>query len=79
MSTSKRSGEIDRKEVNRHRRRSFGATAITVAAAHLGMVGAGRITMATSRINPAASSFSPAIHRTSTGRNPASTSPRSPP
>ena len=40
MSTSKPSGEIDREEIDRHRRRFFGTAAMTVAAAQLGMIGA---------------------------------------
>jgi len=40
MSTNKLSDEIDREEINPHRRRFFDATAITLAAAQLGMIGA---------------------------------------
>ena len=39
MNTSKPSGEIDREEFNRDRRRLFGTTAATIAAAQLGMIG----------------------------------------
>jgi len=37
MSTSKPSREIDREEINPHRRRFFGMAGMTVAAAQLGM------------------------------------------
>ena len=40
MSSREPSREIDQQEVNRHRRRFFGATAMTIAAAQLGMFGA---------------------------------------
>ncbi len=40
MSTSKLSEEIDRKEIDSHRRRFLSTTATTIAAAQLGMIGA---------------------------------------
>ena len=39
MTTSKLSGEIEQEEINRRRRALFGATAMTIAAAQLGMIG----------------------------------------
>ena len=39
MNTSKLSCEIDCEDIDSHRRRLFGATAITIAAAQLGMIG----------------------------------------
>ena len=40
MSASKLSDELDREAIDRHRRRFLGATAMTLAAAQLGMIGA---------------------------------------
>jgi len=39
MSTSRLPAEVDLEEINRHRRRFFGTTAMTIAAAHFGMIG----------------------------------------
>src|SRR5215831_11903457 len=39
MATSKLSGEIEQDEIDRRRRAFFGATAMTIAAARLGMIG----------------------------------------
>jgi hypothetical protein len=39
MNTSKLSCEIDCEDIDSHRRRLFGVTAITIAAAQLGMIG----------------------------------------